>query len=273
MDLFEGLEAFGIECVDKSEIYEAEKKTAVKETTPAGVDINRIILKRTFPCPVCRESFTNWDVFLHKVRLDKTDQELRKYFTPFDPLYYAAIICSSCGYSALRNSFDKITPKQIKLIKEHITPRFKFKEYPQVYTVDMAIERYKLVLYNCVTKEAPASEKALVCHRLSWLFKDKEDKENEKIFRENALKGFVFAYTNERLPIAGMEAQTLEYLIGELYRRSGNLEEAVRYISMAIMQPRGASAKIKTLAIDAKELILQERAAAGAQSAGEAKPE
>jgi uncharacterized protein (DUF2225 family) len=272
MDLFEGLEAFGIECVDKSELYENEKKAEVKDVAPAGVDINRIILKRTFACPVCRESFTNWDVFLHKVRLEKTDSELRKYYVPYDPLYYAAIICSSCGYGAMRNSFDRITPKQIKLIKDNITPRFKYKEYPQVYTIDMAIERYKLVLYNTVVKEGPASEKALICHRLSWLFKDKEDKENEKIFRENALKGFVFAYTNERLPIAGMEAQTFEYLIGELYRRSGQFEEAVRYISMAIMQPKGASAKIKTLALDAKDLILQERAAKE-QAEGGAKAE
>jgi len=275
MDLFEGLEAFGIECVDKSELYEKEKKIVLKSeiATSSVVDVNKIILQKKFSCPVCRVNFSNWDVYLHRIRLEKTDSELRKHFSPYDPLYYAAIICTSCGYGAMRNNFDQISPKQVKLVKENITPKFKAKEYPQIYTVDMAIERYKLVLYNAVIKEGTASEKAVICHRLSWLFRDKGDAENEKIFRENALKGFVHAYSTERLPIAGMGAQTFEYLIGELYRRLGNLEEAVRYISMAIMRQRGASPKIKELALDAKELIIQERNAREQQGENDAKTE
>ena len=275
MDLFEGLEAFGIECVDKSELYEKEKKTVLKTdaTASSDVDINKLILQKKFTCPACKGGFSNWDVYSYRIRLDRTDEELRKHFSPYDPLYYAAIICTSCGYGALRNNFNQISPKQVKLVKENITPRFKAKEYPQVYTVDMAIERYKLVLYNAVVKDGTAGEKAVICHRLSWLFSDKGDTDNEKIFRENALKGFVHAYSTERLPIAGMEAQKIEYLIGELYRRLGNLDEAARYISMAIMRQRGASVKIKELALDAKERIVQERAAREQQAANDVKVE
>ena len=225
---------------------------------PSTDQLNRTIILRKTDCPVCKTSFENWDVASYKVRIESSDLDLRSHFAPYDPLYYAAVVCPSCGYSALRSYFHKITARQSRAILESITPRFRPKEYGQIYTVEQAIERFKLALFSANVKKAPESEKALICLQLSWLHHDNGDEDNEILFRENALEGFMHAYEHERFPIAGMDAHTLQYLLGELYRRRGQLDEAMRFISLIIVS-RGVAARLKERAEDVKELILAEK--------------
>jgi len=231
-----------------------------KKSTDTNAELNKIIMQRKFTCPVCSGNFENWDVASYKVRIAKSDTDLRNYFVPYDPMYYAVVICYWCGYSAQRSDFSQILPKQAKLIREKITPNFVPETYPQIYDVDMAIKRYKLALQCTIAKEGKISEKAMICLRLSWLYRDKEDYEKEKAFRENALKGLVQAFETERFPIAGMDAATLDYLIGDLYRRCGNLEEASKHIGKVIVL-RGIPSRLKERALDVKDLILKEKAA------------
>jgi len=222
-------------------------------------DINKIIMSRKFACPVCKGNFENWDVASYKVRITKSDTDLRNYFTPYDPLYYAVAICPLCGYSAQRSDFNDIQPKQAALILEKITSQFRPKEYPQIYTVDIAIERYKAALASAMVKGGKISEQAMIYLRLSWLYRDKEDEVSETIYREYALNGLVQAFQTERFPIAGMDGATIEYLIGELHRRCGNLEEASKLIGKVIVM-RDIPSRLKERAQDVKELIMREKA-------------
>jgi len=220
--------------------------------------LNRTIVKRKIDCPVCNAKFESWDVAAYKVRLEKSDLDLRSHFAPYDPLYYAAIVCPSCGYSALRSYFSKVNAKQSRDILESITPRFRPKEYGQIYTVQNAIERFKMALFSANVKKAHESEKAHISLQLSWLHHDIGDEDNEILFRENALEGFLFAYEHEHFPIAGMDSHTLQYLLGELYRRRGQLEKAMHFISPIIVS-RGIPARLKEKAEDVKELVLAEK--------------
>jgi len=230
-----------------------------KKTDQVPEDLNKIIMGRKFDCPVCKGNFENWDVASYKVRIAKSDTDLRNYFVPFDPLYYAVVICPLCGYSAQRSDFSGIQPKQAQLILEKITTQFTPKDYPQVYTVDMAIERYKHALECALVKEGKTSEIAMIYLRLSWLYRDKEDTVSETVYREYALKGLIEAFEAERFPIAGMDSATLDYLIGELHRRSGNLDEATKHIGKVIVL-KGIPSRLKERALDVKELILKEKA-------------
>ena len=92
------------------------------------------------------------------------------------------------------------------------------------------------------------------CLKISWLYRELGDIKNEQIFREQALIGFKDAYLNEQLPIYNMDDFTIMYLIGELNRRSGNYNEALRYLGDVITS-QSADRKIKDLAIDQRDLI------------------
>lgn len=62
----------------------------------------------------------------------------------------------------MKRDFNKIRSFQINSVKEKITPTWIPKVYPEVYNIDIAIERFKLSLLNYVVIESPYSKKDLI---------------------------------------------------------------------------------------------------------------
>ncbi len=79
-----------------------------------------------------------------------------------------------------------------------------------------------------------------------------ENKEDEKAFLERALQGFVIAYENERTPIYGLSIYSLQYIIGELYRRIGDYTNAKLWLGRVILSK--ADQKLKDKARDMRDL-------------------
>jgi len=171
-------------------------------------------------------------------------------------MLYNAWVCNQCGYSALPDYFDSITDKQIQLVKEKICSRWQPREYPDVYDIETAIERYKLVLLNAMAMNAKESRKAYICLRIAWLFRMQEDAESENKFLMQALQGFIKAYETENFPMCGMDLPTLSYLIGELYRRLDDAQNALLWFGR-VLGNRESSEKIKEMAREQKYLIRQ----------------
>jgi uncharacterized protein (DUF2225 family) len=107
----------------------------------------------------------------------------------------------------------------------------------------------------CATlKKTRSSERAMLCLRLAWFADTDEDAESAKEFRIYARKGFERAYSNESFPIYGMDSLTLCYLLGELCRRTGERDSALRYISQVIMT-KSAGKRLKEKASHVRDLI------------------
>jgi len=256
--IFKGMETFGFQDMEDLVLFEDKKLPEPEELAQQKKNqLEKVLVAKKQKCPVCKSDFQDWDVSSYRIRIEKTDTDLRSYYSPYDPLYYGVIICQECGYAATRSYFNKTTKKQSDLILSKITPNYRRKIYHHTYTIDDAIERHKYALLNTVIKEGKDSEKAMTCLKLSWLYREKEDSESESLFRQNALKGFLCAYEKEH-SIPGMDTNTLQYLIGELNRREGNLEEAMKYIGSIIVN-KDVLPRLKNRAIDVKELILEER--------------
>lgn len=273
-NVFSGLDKLGFDVKDV-DIYEAEKKVekikrnvVIKET--AKVKIADILYDRKVMCPVCGEYFITRSVRAGKSKLLSVDTDLRPKYDLITPYAYDIILCNCCGYTALNRFFKKITPTQAEWVKNKISNNYRGRKYPDEYTYDMAIERYKLALLNAVVKRSKASEKAYICLKLSWLYRSYwEDllktesennalieacKKNELVFVEKAFEGFVSTYQGETFPVCGMEEVTVMYLVGELARRLGKNSEASRWISKVIIS-NDANKRLKERARQVKDLI------------------
>ena len=263
LELFDKLDCFGLGGVVikkmNIKVYDSnvEKKAAAKNRSP---ELEAYMMKRKFNCPVCSCDFESSYVRSSKTRLKRLDTDLKPIYEPVDPLYYDATVCPECGYAALGATFSSLLDKQADEIKKRITPNYKPKEYSLIHTASDAIERYQLALLNSVIKKGKDSEKAFICLKTAWIYRDENNTEKETLFLQSAVSGFVSAYENEEFPICGMDNPTLTYLIGELYRRLGNYEKAIYFISRVIGM-HGANQRILDRAQDARELIKKARAA------------
>lgn len=251
--IFSGLEDLGFADLNNIEIYQKHEKEKIPDEKPKITE-DTLLYDRETICPVCGNKFLARTVKTNGYRMKKQDSDFYIKYDIINPYFYDVLLCNVCGYAAMKADFHKLRQFEIDAIQKNISPKWHGKKYPQIYDINIAIERYKLSLLNYTVMDSRSSKKAMNCLKLSWLYRELGDTRNEELFRQNAIVGFNDAYLNEGSPIYGMDSFTILYLIGELNRRSGNYEEALKYLGNVVTS-REVNRKLKDLAITQKDLI------------------
>lgn len=273
-DIFSDLSKYGLDEITDVEVFESEeeKKEEAKKQHIKKINPMEVLYDRSLLCPVCNRHINAKTLKSGKVRLERTELDLRPVYNGFEPSLYDVIVCNLCGYSSLNRTFKKITPKQIEMVREKISCRYRGTKYPDIYTYEIGIERFKLALLNTIVVNGKNSEKAYLCLKIAWLYRgwaeellEEEEKDEKKIkecnkfemeFISKAFEGFDKAIHEERFPTMGFDESTMEYLLGELARKLGEYETAQRHISR-VLSNRNANPRLKDKARDVKELIIK----------------
>ncbi|MDF2557857.1 MAG: hypothetical protein K0R71_1685 [Bacillales bacterium] len=212
------------------------------------------IFKNTVDCPVCGSKVDVLLVKTSSLRIKGKDSDFYVEYEPVNPYFYDVWLCNICGYASMKSDFKEVKSYQIEKIKNEISTKWHFKTYGNAYSADEAIIRLKLALLNYDVAGAKESKKAMACLKIAWLYRSIQDEENETLYIKKALETFKEAYSVEDFPICGMDKFTTMYLIGELHRRAGNFDEALKQFSY-VMTAQEAKKKLKEMAYDQKELI------------------
>lgn len=212
------------------------------------------IYKKTVDCPVCSRKVEVLLVKSSSLRTKGKDSDFYVEYEPINPYFYDVWLCNFCGYASMKSDFEEVKSYQIEKIKNEISSKWHIKNYGNVYSAEEALIRLKLALLNYAVAGAKESKKAMTCLKIAWLYRSIQDEENEGLYIKKALETFKEAYSVEDFPICGMDKFTTMYLIGELHRRAGNYDEALRQFSY-VMTSQEAKKKIKEMAYDQKELI------------------
>ncbi len=280
MNLFEGLEKFGLKADETKNLFEEEKKStgAAGDGKSAAEEIpteDAFLLEKAIRCAVCDKVFKTKMIKNGRVKRLEPDKDLRPRFQYIDTIKYDVASCPFCGYTAMYRYFDHLSSMQLKMIKEQVCTNFKpsGEETVKVYDYDTAIDRYKLALFNTLVKKGKTSEKAYTCLKISWLYRgkyeemDKEDpaleqarsdcKAQEEAFYQQAYEGFMKAVSSEMFPICGMDQSTMDYLLAVMASHYKKYDVASKCISNVMTSP-AASKKMKDRAYDLKEQLVAE---------------
>ena len=212
------------------------------------------LFNKNIKCPVCESHFSAPSVKAKTYRIDSKDSDFFIRYRISNPYFYEVLLCPVCGYAALRTDVDKIKKYQIKLIQERICSKWIPRNFALPFDEKTAIERFKLALLNTILMEGPSSTKAIITLRIAWMYRLLNDVKNEKTFLSQALKAFNDTYTNEYLPVYGLDRFSIMYLIGELNRLLGDNETALKCYSNSLTSI-GSPDKIKQLARNGKDKI------------------
>jgi len=194
------------------------------------------IYDKSYTCPVCGNPFKAKQIRKGRAKFISNDDDLKPNYTPVQPDYYDVILCDNCGYAAISSKFDSITMSQQDAVSEKITPLYVKRDYPNVYDTDTAIDRYKIALENCEAKKSKWGEKSYIHLKLAWFYRDKGDKTSELEHLKIAYDGFNEAFTTEKLPICGLDENTLLYIIAAIGIKIGYEEESIRILSRLIVK-------------------------------------
>ena len=254
-NIFSGLEYLGFKDISNIEIYKKSEDNKDKEHEEISeIKEEMLLYDKKVVCPVCENNFLANAVKTNGYRMKTRESDFYIKYDIINPYFYDVWICNVCGYASMKSDFHKLKKFEIESIQKNITPKWRGRKYPAIYDINIAIERYKLSLLNYSVIGSKSSKKAMNCLKISWLYRDFGDTKNEQMFREHALVGFKDAYLNEHPPIYGMDSFTIMYLIGELNRRCGNYDEALRYFGEVITS-QSADRKTKDLATNQRDII------------------
>jgi hypothetical protein len=217
------------------------------------------VYAKKYTCDVCHKDFENSTIRQGKNTLIDQDSDLRPNYKFVDAVLYDIIHCKHCGYTSLTRYFNKLTDRQGDTIKKSLFGKHADHGYPLIMTPNIALERYKLAIICAFHKGAKNSEKAMLYLKTAWVYRALNSEKNEQGFLAQAFHSFTDAYSQESMPIAGMEEPTFTYLMAELARRNGNIDEAANYC-IRVLQMNSASRELKTKAETIRDLIKEARA-------------
>ncbi len=278
MGLFSDMGKLGLGHYSEAEIIEKNKNTRNPNVDPdvemAAKQLERkeedYIFDKKYTCPVCDLGFTSKCVKSGKVKLSSHDTDLRPIYDFMDPLKYDVVACSYCGYSSLVRYYGRLSMRQIKELKMSIGNQFRgLPDVEGAYSYDDAITRHKLAVLCSVVKGAKNGERAYTCLKTAWVLRgkrltlDENSAEYKEVLKDemdcikNAYEGFVIAISNEPFPIAGMDENTLKYIMSDLARKLKRYEESAKLLS-SVLTSKATNHRLKDAALDLKELIKQD---------------
>ena len=284
MGLLSGLEKFGLEQMDTTNLFEDEKKPKAEQQGQADAPKEEkhleteFLLLKSIRCPVCDHVFRTRLVKTGRVKRLEPDFDLRPRFAYIDTNKYDVSSCPKCGYTAINRYFSHITSGQVKLIDQGVHSKFKAntlvnaEDVLEAYTYEEAIEYCKLALYCTMVKRGSTSEKAYECLKLSWLYRgwreklesegtnDREllsnVKAEEDAYYKQAFEGFMKAIASESFPMCGMEESTVNILLANMAFKLEKYDVSSKLVS-AILASRVASRSVKDRAMTLKEEIIK----------------
>lgn len=182
-------------------------------------------------CTYCDIEFNTSRVRASFKKSLKTDTDFGIHYKEINPDYYVVRVCPFCGLATTENFSDKMTKDQRRNFEEKVKDNWNMRDYSGARNWDEAMQTYKLALVSAQLKGEKERVIAGILHHISWLYREKQDIELEKKFLKFALEAYIEVYESEG---GSLNNAKLMYLIGELNRRLGDFNNAVKWFAKVV---------------------------------------
>ncbi|MDD2217642.1 MAG: DUF2225 domain-containing protein [Eubacteriales bacterium] len=209
---------------------------------PLKNKVGEYLFEDDITCPMCGHKFKNLTVFTSRLRTEGSDKDMRIRFKGIEPMHYEVISCPSCCYSALNNSFSAGEAQFASSIAKKISaldprPELKSGIYRDTFTIFAGY--YLAILCAQAMQNEYHLNTAKLWMRLGRIYSDCGDENMSRYANQKALSDYKYAY--ERFDVTGAPLQQLCFIIGDLYNKLDNIEEARTFFFYAKMNKDGSA--------------------------------
>lgn len=170
-------------------------------------------------CPICENNFQSQAVVTTNAFGGKRT-DFHEHAAGTQPLAYLIHMCDECGYSGGERDFNhegEVSP----VLKEHVLNELA----PRVTVSTTGSGKYEAAAKVAEWQGLEERHIADLLLRAAWCCVDEGDMEAERYFRRHAAWMFEQALAKYD-SIPSDERAVLTYLVGELWRRIGDLQES-----------------------------------------------
>lgn len=198
--------------------------------------MNNYLYTAAKKCVICDSQITVTKV-RSRLSMLKQDSDFCTYYKEINPNYYAIWVCPQCGYAAQETYFEE-EPAAASSIRSFLAARTVNVNFAGERTWSQAVATYKLAIYFAEMAGALPSRLGGLYLKLAWLYREKEQNAEELTLLDKARAYYEQSFLKERMPIGNLSELTVEYLCGELMRRTGKLPEALNYLGKVVTNPK-----------------------------------
>ncbi|MFP3918552.1 DUF2225 domain-containing protein [Lysinibacillus telephonicus] len=213
-------------------------------------------------CLCCKKTFPTYKVRSKSIKVDHTDTDFCPIYSDsnVNALFYNIFVCEHCGFSFTEDFSKYFAPGTREVIEEQITKKWVPRSFNGERTIDQAIESYKLAFVSGMLKKEKAVSLAGLALRIGWLYRSLKN-EQENRFIKIARDQYIESFSTEDYKGTQMSDTRIMYMIAELSRRIGDLDDATRFFSKVIESQRidGGEAKLVDLAKEQWQLVREQR--------------
>lgn len=196
--------------------------------------MNEYLMEKRMLCPLCQKSFNTTKVKTTKLRIIDRDTDFCTYYEDINPYFYEINVCPECGFAFSDTHTGDIIDEKRERFKQIISSKWTGRDFGGIRNIDQAIETYKMAITSSEITGEKSSKLAGLCLRLSWLFRIKEDREEELRFMRWSTELYGKAYQWEDFDGKdSMELGTVLYLLGELNYRLGEYKKVSTWFNIA----------------------------------------
>ena len=189
-------------------------------------------------CPVCQTKFTVTRVRSSACFVISRDTDFRVKYRDIDPLLYSIWVCPGCQYTNTDKDFNQeFGPHELERLKKGLGMlKSDEPDFSGQRNMQTGLRTMELALRTAMVRQVPSIVLAGYYLRAAWvcreLGKTEEELKNIEQARNNYQKSFEKEWGRYA---AKMSDSRIMYLIGELNRRLGECEEAIKWFSRAVM--------------------------------------
>ncbi|WP_019243783.1 MULTISPECIES: DUF2225 domain-containing protein [Bacillus] len=200
------------------------------------------LFDRKIQCPLCETNYTSKKIRSKCIQVQEYDTDFCPKYKEgsINGLLYKIYVCPSCGY-AFSNDFSKYFPPNSK---ENIISSICSKWIPHSFsgerTVEESIKTYKLAVLSATYKKEKHSLIAGLLLRIAWLNRLTKNEEQEKRFMKLAFQEYNQSFSTDDYKGTKISDVKILYLMADLSRRIGDIEQATKYLSMVIERSKSS---------------------------------
>lgn len=198
---------------------------------------------KKFECLMCKKAFTSKKVRSRFVKVLSYDTDFCPTYASEDanPLLYYVKVCPHCGFSFSEDFQPYFAPGTKELIQEKVCNQWVPQDFSGERTVSTALQTYKLAAYCGTLKREKHINISGLYMRLAWFYRGLQNKEQERRFTNLALQEYMDSYIEDDYRGTQVTEVRMLYLIGELSRKTDNIEQATKYFSKVIEKQKSTT--------------------------------
>lgn len=171
------------------------------------------------------------------------------------------MVCEHCGFSFTEDFTRYFAPGVQDDIRRQITEKWVHHDFKGERTVFQAIQAYKLA-FLCGTikkRKIRCNSRSCIASCMAVSFAKKNEGQEQR-FMKISRDHYMESYSTEDYSSTQMSDVRIMYMIAELSRRIGDLENATRFFSRVIeKQSTGGEAKVIDMAKEQWAVIRKEK--------------